>query len=108
MHKDKVKEIVGQANQLKATNDKNLESDEARNLTSTLLINLAKSSQKNPYFAVAIYQHLDEEGFQIQHFRGEAYGQFVEVFGKKIEEVDENQKVQIRRIAENMFSPERL
>lgn len=75
---------------------------------SSLLLVLCSHSAKNPYFAIAVYQHLIDQGFAVQSFRGEAMMNFMTKFGKKLEAVDDSQRVTIRQIAARLFSPTRI
>lgn len=108
MHSDHVKNIVAKANVIVQTGDVKIESNEARNLVSSLLLSLCSQSTKNPYFAIAVYQHLTDKGFIIDNIRGEALHTFMSKFGKKLFEVDDNQRSAIRQIADRLFSPTRI
>ena len=108
LHSDQVKNLVSKASAILQTGDTTLSSNEARNLVSSLLLSLCSHSEKNPYFAVAIFQHLMDRGFEMQNIRGEAMTVFMEKFGKKMSGVDETQRTNLRQVAERLFSPTRI
>lgn len=107
MQSDQVKNIVARTSVIVQTGDTAFETNEARNLVSSLLLVLCQHSDKNPYFAIAIFQHLMEQGFALQNVRGEAMTAFLEKFGKKMSSVDEEQKTAIRQVADRLFCPNR-
>ena len=75
---------------------------------SSLLISLCSLCNKNYYFAVAIYQHLLDSGFEMHNIRGEAMTMFMDKFEKTLNGLDDTQLVTIRRVAERLFSPTRI
>lgn len=108
MHSDQVKNIVAKTNVIVQTGDLSLDTNEARNLMSSLLLTLCSHSEKNPYFAIAVFQHLMDVGFAMQNIRGEAMGNFMAKFGTKMSSVDDSQKASIRQVAERLFCPNRI
>lgn len=108
MHSDQVKNLVAKANGILQTGDTTLGTNEARNLVSSLLLTMCSHSEKNPYFAIAIFQHLMDRGFEMQNVRGEAMTTFMEKFGKKMSSIDDSQRASLRQVAERLFSPTRI
>lgn len=108
MQSEQVKAIVAKTNGIVQTGDTTLDSNEARNLVSSLLLSLCSLCNKNYYFAVAIYQHLLDSGFEMNNVRGDASTLFMDKFGKTMNGLDATQLVTIRRVAESLFSPTRI
>lgn len=103
MQSESIKRVVGLANALVATRDRNFASDEAKNLVSTILVDLTRNFRKSPTFAVAIVQHIADEGFAISRVRGSAYSDFAQEFGSRMSRMNDAQLSQIRAISSNMF-----
>lgn len=108
LHSDQIKNIVAKTNGILQTGDTTLDSNEARNLVSSLLITLCAHSDKNHYFAVAVFQHLMDCGFEMHNVRGDAMTVFMTKFGKTMSCVNETQRASIRQVAERLFSPNRI
>lgn len=103
MQSESIKRIVGLANALVDTGDRKFDTDNARNLASTIMAGLTRDFRQSPTFAAAIVQHIVDEGFDIRRVRGTAYAEFSTEFGGKMARMDAAQITQIRAISANMF-----
>lgn len=108
MHSEHIKAIVAKTNVIVQTGDTNIESNEVRNLMSSLLLTLCSQSTKNHYFAIAIFQYLVDHGFMMSNIRGEAMTAFTTKFGKAINHLSDDQKVAIKQVSDRLFSPTRI
>lgn len=103
MQSESIKRVVGLANSLVATRDRNFTTDAAKNIASTILVDLTRNFRKSPTFAAAIVQHIMDEGFEISRVRGSAYNDFAQEFGGRLSRMNPAQVSQVRNISANMF-----
>ena len=94
MESDKIKAIVAQAKAL------------TRGETSpdTVMESMTKEMGRSPNMAVAIIQHLKDEGYDLMSFSGEKAEAFRVKFKPQIEKLDERQLTQLKQILKTRWS----
>lgn len=65
---------------------------------------MVKDMGRSPTFAVAIIQHLREEGYDLLALDGEAAERFKAKFKPQVEKLGERELAQIKRISDKLFS----
>ena len=94
MDSDKIKVIVAEA--------KALTRGEAS--PEPIMDAMVKDMGRSPTFAVAIIQHLREEGYDLLGLSGEAAERFKAKFKPTVERLGERELAQIKKISDKLFS----
>lgn len=94
MDSDKIKVIVARAKALTRGEE------EAGSIMTSMVRDMARS----PTFAVAIIQHLKDEGVDLMDMTGEEAEAFKAKFRPQIEKLGEREFAQIKKISNKLFS----
>ena len=65
---------------------------------------MVKDMGRSPTFAVAIIQHLREEGYDLLSMNGEVAERFKAKFKPQVEKLGERELTQIKKISDKLFS----
>lgn len=94
MESDKIKTIVSQAKAL----------TRGEQTADVVMDNMTKEMGRSPNMAVAIIQHLKDEGYDLMSFSGEKAEAFKAKFSPQIEKLDERQLAQIKKILQTRWT----
>lgn len=94
MESDKIKAIVAQAKALTKGEQEPL----------VVISAMVKDMGRSPTFAVAIYQHLKDAGFDLMKVDGVEAEAFKAKFSSQIEKLGEPELTQIKKISTKLFA----
>jgi len=94
MDSDKIKAIVATAKALTRGEEQ----------PEPIMDAMVSDMGKSPIFAVAIIQHLREEGYDLLALDGEAAERFKAKFRPQVEKLGERELAQIKKISDKLFS----
>ena len=94
MNTDKIKAIVAQAKAVTRGEDN----------PEAIAEVMVRDMGKSPTFAVAIYQHLKDSGFDLMTLTGQEAQAFKAKFESRIEKLDESELSQIKKISDKLFA----
>lgn len=104
MNSEQIKVMVGQVNAICSSDDFKFEQDRTKSLAYDLINSLLNDCVKSPQFAVAVYHHLKDAGYDLADVMSEFTELFNAVFSKTIERLDERSLIQIRKISTKLFA----
>lgn len=103
MESESIKKVVAQVGRLVASGDKSFHTDEAKNVVTTILMDLTRGFRRSPTLAVATVQYLVDEGFDLGKVRGTAYNEFAAAFGSRMSRMTPAQSAHLRTISRDLF-----
>lgn len=100
-----IKAVVAKVHQLIATGDRSFSEPPSAHLASAILLDLSRHFGKSPTMAVAIVQYIADVGFDFSKLnRGQAYKEFANTFGKRMSQLNDAQREQVKNIGVSLFS----